>query len=159
MTVAWCGIAAHEPPALSVAIQRSRHTLKGIFQNKTFSVNIPNSALVKKVDFCGLYSGKDTDKSEIFQVFYGTVEKAPLIQECPINLALSYLDKLELGSHVLIVGKIEEVLVEETCIKDGKIDPYMVDPLIYATEVRKYLKLGSPVAEAFKVGKVERTLI
>lgn len=158
MTVAWCGIAAHEPPALSVAIHRARHTLKGILQNKTFSVNIPSSTLVKKVDFCGLYSGKDTDKSGIFQVFYGSVQNAPLIQECPINLGLSYLDHLELGSHFLIVGKIEEVLVEEACIQDGKVDPYKVDPMIYATEIRKYLKIGSPVAEAFKVGKAEGTL-
>jgi flavin reductase (DIM6/NTAB) family NADH-FMN oxidoreductase RutF len=38
MTAAWCGIAASKPPAVSVGLQKVRHTLKGIIENGTFSI-------------------------------------------------------------------------------------------------------------------------
>ena len=47
MTVAWGGIACGDPPMISVAIRHVRHTLKGIRQNQTFSVNIPSVEQVK----------------------------------------------------------------------------------------------------------------
>ncbi len=153
MTVAWCGIASHEPPAISLALQRSRYTLKGILEERAFSVNIPSSRLVKEVDFCGLYSGKETDKSKVFRIFYGKNSKVPMVEDCPVNLECSLMTKIELGSHILIVGMVEEVLVDEDCLVDGKIDPFKVDPIIYATQVRQYLRLGPPLARAFKVGK------
>ncbi|HPC47677.1 MAG TPA: flavin reductase, partial [Deltaproteobacteria bacterium] len=56
MTVAWCGIASHQPPTVAVAIRKGRHTLKGIDANRCFSVNVPTSRMAKVVDFCGIYS-------------------------------------------------------------------------------------------------------
>ena len=47
MTAAWCGIASHKPPAISVALQRKRYTLQGIKEQKTFSINVPSVDLVK----------------------------------------------------------------------------------------------------------------
>ena len=86
MTAAWCGIASHEPPAVAVAVRKNRYTLKGIKKNGTFSINVPSSDMAKETDYCGLYSGKNNDKSQIFKIFYGTLKTAPLIQECPVNL-------------------------------------------------------------------------
>jgi len=45
MTAAWGGIAAFKPPALTVGIQPVRHTLKGIQEHGTFSVNVPSAIL------------------------------------------------------------------------------------------------------------------
>ncbi len=73
MTVGACGVASLEPPTISVAIRHSRHTLKGIRQNMTFSVNVPSVDLVKETDYCGLVSGSKVNKVEACQsnVFYG----------------------------------------------------------------------------------------
>ena len=54
MTVAWCGIAAFKPAAIAVAIHKKRYTLKGIMENKTFSVNVPSTNMVKETDYCAL---------------------------------------------------------------------------------------------------------
>ena len=86
MTAAWCGIAASNPPAISVGLQKIRHTLKGVKAHGTFSINVPCTSLAAKVDYCGIYSGKKRDKSKIFEIFYGVLETAPLVQECPVNL-------------------------------------------------------------------------
>jgi len=153
MTAAWCGIAAFKPPALTVGLQPVRLTLKGIRENGRFSVNIPSADLVKKVDYCGIYSGEKRDKSKIFKTFYGVLETAPLIKECPVNLECKVKHSLDLGSHVLIVGEIVETHISERCLTEGKPDPQKIDPLIYTTVLQQYRRLGEFIAKAFEIGK------
>ncbi|HOS96110.1 MAG TPA: flavin reductase family protein [Deltaproteobacteria bacterium] len=153
MTVAWCGIASHQPPTVSVAIRKGRHTLKGIDALRCFSVNIPTSKMVKTVDFCGIYSGKDRDKSSLFHVDKGENPRIPLIRECPVNLECTLLHSLDLGSHTLVIGEITQSHVRQDCLTGKKVDPLLVDPLIYATSSETYHKLGQVVGTAFQVGK------
>ena len=153
MTAAWCGIASHEPPAISVAIRSVRYTFKGISANNTFSINIPSSDMAAKVDCCGIYSGHKIDKSEIFNVDYGQSDTAPLIQECPVNLECKVIHSLDLGSHVLFVGEILETYIDGECMTAGKADPAKIDPLIYTTGVKQYQKLGEVVGRAWDIGK------
>ena len=157
MTVAWCGIAASKPPAISVGLLKERHTLKGIEEQGTFSINVPSGSLAKKVDYCGIYSGKKKDKSKLFQVFYGVLKTAPLIQECPVNLECKVIHSLDLESHTLLIGEIIETYVSQDCITDGKPDPGKIDPLIYTTGVTQYQRLGDIIGRAFHMGKVEKT--
>ena len=155
MTAAWSGIAASTPPAITVALQHHRHTLKGIKENGVFSVNVPHSGQARETDYCGIYSGTKADKTQVcgFSVFHGKLEKAPLIAECPVNLECSVLHTLKLGSHTLLIGLIEEVHVSEDCMSNGEPDPLKIDPLMYITGANKsYFKLGESVGPAFKIG-------
>jgi len=153
MTAAWCGIASHEPPAVAVAVRKNRYTLEGIRKNETFSINVPSSDMAKETDYCGLYSGKNTDKSQIFKIFYGALKTAPLIQECPVNLECKVIHYLDLGSHTLVVGEIIETYITDNCTSDGKADPEKIDPLIFIPGTQEYHSLGKAIAPAFKVGK------
>ncbi|MBU0989910.1 MAG: flavin reductase family protein, partial [Proteobacteria bacterium] len=99
MTAAWCGIAASSPPAISVALQKVRHTLRGINEQGTFSINVPSTGLARKVDYCGIYSGKETDKSGVFEVDDGVLKSTPLVHDCSVNLECRVVHSLELGSH------------------------------------------------------------
>jgi len=153
MTAAWCGIACMTPPAISVAINHTRHTLKGIKDKGTFSINVPSTVLVKEVDYCGIYSGKKKDKSKLFTVFYGDLKTAPLISECPVGLECKMVHSLDLGSHALVVGEIIETHISEDCLTDGKPDPRKIDPLVYLSHPRDYTSVGDVIARAFSVGK------
>jgi len=153
MTAAWCAIASFRPTAVSVAMQRKRYTLIGVNEQETFSVNIPSADLAQAVDYCGLHSGKKSDKSQIFEVFYGVLETAPLIQECPLNLECKKIHALELGSHTLVVGEVVETYINEGCLTDGKADPEKIDPLVYSPGAQNYHRLGEVIARAFHVGK------
>jgi len=153
MTAAWCGIASQEPPAISVAVRKNRYTLEGIKKNESFSINVPSSDMVKETDYCGIYSGKNNDKSQIFKVFYGTLKTAPMIQECPVNLGCKVIHYLDLGSHTLVVGEIIDTYITDNCTKDGIADPEKIDPIIYIPETREYHRLGKAIAPAFKTGK------
>ena len=156
MTVAWGGIANGEPPMISTAIRHTRHTLKGIRQNETFSVNIPSADMVREADYCGITSGSKVNKAEAcqFEVFYGKLGNAPLIEQCPVNLECKVIHILDLGSHALIIGRIEETHVSESCLTDGKPDVSKIKPITYImAPATQYQALGEVLAKAFSVGK------
>ena len=156
MTVAWGGIANGEPPMISAAIRHTRHTLKGIRQNETFSVNIPSANMVREADYCGITSGSKVNKVEAcqFEVFYGKLGNAPLIEQCPVNLECKVIHILDLGSHALVIGRIEETHVSESCLTDGKPDVSKIRPVTYVmSPVTRYQALGEVLAKAFSVGK------
>ena len=156
MAVAWGSIANGEPPMISVAIRRTRHTLKGIRQNSTFSVNIPSADMVREVDYCGITSGSSVNKVEVcrFKVFYCKLGNAPLIEQCPINLECKVMHILDLGSHSLVVGRIEESHISEICLTDGKPDVNKIKPMSYImSPATRYQALGEVLARAFSIGK------
>lgn len=151
--VAWAGVAASNPPQVSIALQHPRHSLKGIFRNRTFSVNVPSEDLVKETDYCGLVSGRDADKATVcgFEVFYGETPAAPMIEICPINLECAVRHLLDLGSHVLVVGEVKEVHVSEDCLTEGRPDIGKVRPFVFGPG--RYHKVGEAFADAFRIGK------
>jgi len=156
MTVAWAGIANLKPPMLNVAIRRERYTYKGIEENKTFSVNIPSEDLVTETDYCGLVSGKKYDKVAAcgFNVFYGKLKTAPLIDQCPVNLECSLVQEMEFSTHVLCIGQIEEIHVNDNCLTDGKPDVEKIRPLMFSSGVEyAYFGMGTKLAQGFRVGK------
>jgi len=156
MAVAWGGIVDSEPPMISVAIQHIRYTLIGIRQNMTFSVNVPSVDLVKEADYCGTTSGAKVNKAKVcqFNVFYGKLEGAPLIEQCPVNLECKVVHMLDLGSHSLVIGRIEETHVSEACLTDGNPDIAKIKPLAYIVAPhRHYQSLGEVVAKAYSIGQ------
>lgn len=156
MTVAWSGIANGEPPMISVAIRRTRYTLRGIRQNLTFSVNVPSTDMVRETDYCGLTHGSEVNKVEVcqFKVFYGELGNAPLIEQCPINLECKVAHILDLDSHSLVVGRIEETHVSEDCLTHGKPDVNKIKPLSYIrAPAERYQALGKVIAKAFSIGE------
>jgi len=155
MAVAWCGIVNSEPAMVSIAIRHHRHTRKGITQNSTFSINIPSTEMVRETDYCGIISGRKVDKVEVcqFKVFYGKLGNAPLIEQCPVNLECQTMQMLDLGSHSLFIGRIEESYISESCLTDGKPDVDKINPFAYIVDPdREYRALGEVVAKAFSIG-------
>ncbi len=156
MAVAWCGIANGEPPMISVAMRHHRYTHRGIRQNLSFSVNVPSTDMVRETDYCGLISGSKINKVEVchFKVFYGKLDNAPLIEQCPINLECKVVHILDLGSHSLIVGRIEETHISESCLTDGKPDVSKIKPLAYTTApARQYQAIGDVIAKTYSIGE------
>jgi flavin reductase (DIM6/NTAB) family NADH-FMN oxidoreductase RutF len=65
---------------------------------------------------------------------------------------------LDLGSHVLVVGRIAETHVSEDCLTDGKPDVSKIKPFGYTmTPDNHYRPLGEVIARAFSVGKELRS--
>ena len=154
MAVGGGGVASAQPPMISVLIRHKSYTLKGIWQNKTFSINTPSVDLVKEADFCGITSGADVDKVKTcqFKVFYGHLETAPLIEQCPVNLECRVVHILNLGSHALVIGQVEGAYASEDCLTNGMPDVKKIRPIIFDIDFRRYLAFGDVIAESHKVG-------
>jgi len=147
--VGGCHNANGDPPMISVSIRRQVYTYRGITQNLTFSVNVPSTDMVRETDYCGTASGSKVNKVKIcqFNVFYGKLNSAPLIEQCPVNLECRVVHMLNLGSHSLIVGRIEEIHISESCLTDGKPDLNKIKPFTYSrAPADQYQALGQAIA-------------
>jgi len=151
LTIAWVGIVNRSH--LSISLGKSHFTNQGIRKNKTFSVNIPPIDLVKETDYCGLVSGKNVDKSGVFKTFYGKLETAPMIEECPINLECRLVKTVDFPGNELFIGEIVETYCEEEVFTEDYIDFAKVQPLLYITTDKSYWKLDNRVAKAYEIGK------
>jgi flavin reductase (DIM6/NTAB) family NADH-FMN oxidoreductase RutF len=152
ITVSWAGITSAEPPTMSIAIRNIRYSLKGIMQNMMFSVNVPSASMVKETDYCGTVSGSVYDKVKEcnFKIFYGILKKAPLIEQCPINLECEVLQNISLGDHTVFIGKIVETYISEDCFTNGIPDIRKIDPLYFCKitdQSKGYYKLGEFIAK------------
>jgi flavin reductase (DIM6/NTAB) family NADH-FMN oxidoreductase RutF len=153
-TIAHVGILNAAPPHhISLSMARMHYTNRGIREHGQFSVNIPSQDLVVETDYCGIVSGKRTDKSKLFDVFFGTLPHAPLISQCPICMECRLDQTVELPTHEVFVGVVVETHCDETVLTGGKVDLAKVRPLLFDMSTRKYWSIGSAVGDAWKVGK------
>lgn len=151
MAAAWATVACMNPPMVCVALNKARYTVRGIEENKTFSLNVTTTGQVVETDHCGLVSGANRDKSGVFRSSYGKAKTAPLADECPVNIECRLFDSLECGSHILYVGEIVEIYADKTCVTNGKPDITKVKPIVYAQAT--YFSVGDEAGRAFSEGK------
>ena len=156
-TLAYVGIVESTPPMISISSYETHYTNIGIKENGTFSVNTPTEDIIEATDFCGLYSGKEVDKSEIFEVFYGDLETAPMITQASLNLeckVLKTIDTKEISgadeSHEIFIGQIEQAYADTNYLTDEKPDIRKLKSLLYSS--KNYWKLSASFAKAFNIG-------
>ncbi len=152
MAVGWISRVNFNPPLFAIALA-PHYTNKGIYENREFSINIPDVSLVEKTDYFGLVSGSKTDKSEIFNVFYGESDKVPLIKECPVCMSCSVYDAVKLPSNTLYIGEPKEVFTEEKYMTDNKLDIKKINPFTLTMPDNHYWSVGENLGKAWIIGK------
>jgi flavin reductase (DIM6/NTAB) family NADH-FMN oxidoreductase RutF len=151
ITIAHVGIM--DPGSVSLGMNKMHYTNAGIKETGTFSVNIPSVEMIKETDYCGLVSGKNIDKAALFEVFYGNLKTAPMIEECPINMECRLVQTVDFPRHDIFIGEIVEAYCEERCLTEGIVDFSKVQPILFAMNDKSYWKLGERLARAWHVGK------
>ena len=94
LTIAWTGIVCTRPPMTYISVRPERFSYDIIKTSGEFAINLTTSAMVKQVDYCGVKSGKDTDKIAVcgFHVSPSQKISAPVIDECPVSLECRVTD-------------------------------------------------------------------
>lgn len=124
-TVAWCGTCCTNPPMLYISVRPERYSYQLIKETGEFVVNLTTEALAFATDYCGVKSGKDTDKFkdckltpiESKHVSCVSIDESPVNIECKVNQIL------ELGSHHMIIADVLGVTVDDTLMdQNGKFD-------------------------------------
>jgi flavin reductase (DIM6/NTAB) family NADH-FMN oxidoreductase RutF len=154
LAVAWFTMCNPKPAYIAVSLGKSHYTNPGIKANGTFSVNIPSAGVAEKADYCGIVSGKNADKSAVFDVFYGKLKTAPMAKECPFNIECKLIQTVDLPAEELFIGEIVAAYCEETCLTDGTPDLAKIDPfLLVSSAGKRYMKLGPDIGGAWEIGK------
>ncbi|MFC1949768.1 flavin reductase family protein [Chloroflexota bacterium] len=143
------GLANRPVPLVYISSIKTHYTNVGIKENGYFSINWPSRDLVEKVNYVGSVSGKDIDKSKVFSVFYGSVDKAPLIEECPVNTACKLIQTLDLPRYEVFIGEIMETFVNKDCSEGDKPVHKNINPLVTPLLTRDgaYWELGNEVGQ------------
>jgi flavin reductase (DIM6/NTAB) family NADH-FMN oxidoreductase RutF len=151
ITIAHVGIVGMQH--VCVSMNKMHFSNAGIKKNETFSVNIPSVDQVRPTDYCGMVSGKTTDKSGEFTVFYGRLKTAPMIEECPVSMECRLVKTVELSSYENFIGEVEQTYCDDVVLTDGKIDIGKLRPLLFSMHDKKYWAIGEPYAKAWSIGK------
>ena len=153
MAVGWVARVNFQPPMIAVALGKGHYTNGGIHASGAFSVNIPGTDLLAKVDYCGLVSGRDEDKASLFTVVRGEKTGAPMIDECPLCMECKLHSAVDLPSNTLFIGEIIETYTEERYLTDGKPDIKKINPFTLTMPDNNYWKVGENTGTAWSIGK------
>jgi len=153
MALGWITRINANPPLLAVGVNCSHLTNRLIRENKTFSINIPSVNLIEKVDYCGLVSGKNEDKSNLFNIQYGELKTAPLIEECPLSLECRLIDIFEMATNDLFIGEIVASYCDDRYLTDGMPDMAKINPLLLTMPDNYYWNVGDKVGKAWSIGR------
>jgi flavin reductase (DIM6/NTAB) family NADH-FMN oxidoreductase RutF len=154
ITIAYCGIVQHKPAMIAVASGKIHYTNNGIKENQTFSVNIPCEDMAVITDYIGMKSGREIDKSQLFEVFYGELKTAPMIKEAPLNLECRLVETLDFGGmNEIFIGEIIQTYAFEDILTSGLPDIKKFKPILFSMHDKNYWKVGEHLGKAWDIGR------
>ena len=143
LTIGWTGICATHPPMTYISVRPTRYSHQLIEESGEFAINLTTTAMCREVDFCGVRSGKDTDKIAKcgFHLLPSDKISAPILQESPVSLSCKVTQTIPLGSHDMFLAEIVSVAVDERYVDSkGKLNLQQSGLLAYAHG--EYFSLG-----------------
>ncbi len=142
-TVAWTGTVCSDPPMVSISVRPQRYSHQIIEDTGEFVINLTTRKLVRAVDYCGVKSGRDTDKFKDMGLHLLSAQqvKAPLLEESPVNIECRVKDTLRLGTHDMYVAQVAAVHGDDAYLdKEGR---FMLDQTeLIAYSHGSYFSLG-----------------
>ena len=124
-TVAWCGTCCTNPPMLYISVRPERYSYDLIMETKEFVVNLTTEELTFATDYCGVKSGRDTNKFKDMnlEVMESKYVKAPSLVKSPVNIECKVKEIMPLGSHTMFIAEILGVTVDDKYMdQNGKFD-------------------------------------
>lgn len=121
MTAAWTGTIASDPVITYVSIRPSRYSHNIIKESGEFVINLAAYHFFEAVDYCGVKSGRDTDKFKEtgLTAIASTKVSAPQIEQSPISLECKVLKIEHYGTHDMFVAEVLAVDVDDRYIEEN----------------------------------------
>ena len=158
LTVAWTGILCTQPPVTYISVRRERYSYEMIKNSGEFVINLPTAELVRAVDYCGVKSGRNTDKLKDtgLRVEASSEVSAPLIVQSPVNVECRVRETLPLGTHDMFIADIVRVDAAKELLDDkGRLALEKAGLLAYAHG--DYFALGKKLGSfGFTVRKAKK---
>ncbi|MEG1925172.1 MAG: flavin reductase family protein [Ruthenibacterium sp.] len=158
LTVAWTGILNSQPPKTYISVRPERYSHDLIKESGEFVLNLPTSALVNAVDYCGVKSGRDENKFEKAKLTpqIASAVKCPMVGESPVSIECRVTETVEMGSHTMFIADILAVNVANDIVNAaGKLCLAKAGLCAYAHG--EYFALGRKIGDfGFSVKKKKK---
>ena len=105
MTMSWHMMIDFEPPIIGCVISDRNYTFEILKATKECVLNIPTVELAEQVVKCGNTSGRKVDKFNAFALtpMAAACVKAPLIDECYLNIECKIIDTRMVNKYNLFI--------------------------------------------------------
>ncbi len=153
MALGWVTRINAKPALFGIGVNKAHETGKAIIKSGEFSLSMPSTDMVEVTDYTGLVSARNSDKSELFELFYGELKSAPLIKESPLTLSFKLHSTVDFPTNRLFVGELIESWCEDDCLTEGKPDIKKIDPFMLTMPDNQFWALGGKVGDAWGSGK------
>ena len=151
--IAWTTPLSMTPPVVGCVIHPHRHTADMIRFSEEFAINIPGPSLLKETAFLGSQSGLDNNKLDAagLELFKAQRIDAPLIEGCLAWIECGLQDVIQIGDHMLFVGKVIGVqALDEAYAQHWLLEERRYSPLTYIGGTT-YAVLGEPLEAVLTV--------
>ena len=135
LTIAWTGTVCTNPPMAYISVRPERYSYGMLKKTGEFVINLTTEALVRATDYCGVRSGRDTDKWKDTGLTPGkaSVVSAPIIRESPVNIECRVTEIKELGSHHMFLAEVVAIDVDGQWLDEkGKFHLEKTKPIVYS---------------------------
>ena len=153
MALGWVTRVNFQPALFAIGVNKAHATGEAIIETGEFSLSMPSTDMVEVTDYTGLVSARKTDKSELFELFYGELESAPMIKESPLTLSFKLHSTVDFETNRLFIGELVESWCDDDCLTDGKPDVTKINPFMLTMPDNQFWALGDKVGDAWSAGK------
>ena len=135
ITIAWTGTVCTNPPMAYISVRPERYSYGMLKETGEFVINLTTEKLVRATDYCGVKSGRDTDKWKETGLTPIPAQEVnvPLIKESPVNIECRVSEIRELGSHHMFLARVVAVDVDEAYLNEqGRFELQKAAPIGYS---------------------------
>ncbi len=120
LPVAYVMPASIRPPLIAVSISPERYSYDIIHKTEEFALNLPGRRLLHHVQFLGSVSGNDVDKLDLTKLPTRRARRLDtiLLEGCVGWIECGLQEEVEIGDHVLLIGRVVAASVEEDAFSD-----------------------------------------
>ncbi len=126
-----------------ISVRPERYSYDIIKETGEFVINLVNRDIVYAADYCGVKSGRDTDKYKEMKLtpLESRFVQTPGISESPVNIECKVKQIIPLGSHDMFLAEVAGVTVDDRYMDEtGKFN--LNDSGLTAYSHGEYFELG-----------------
>ena len=131
-TIGDIAVAGLNPPLVMISLHENHNATKYVLQHSKMSINMTVKEMLKEVDYAGIYSSKQVDKSDLFEYEY--LDDFPVMKHSPFCLIVETIEHVKVEHRMIFVCKVTKTLVEEILITDNRLNLTSIKPILYGLD-------------------------
>ncbi len=151
MLLSHVGIIGHD--RIMISMRKSHYSNQGVRENRKFSINIIDEAMLPRADYAGMVSGAKEDKSKLFDYTIGAAGM-PIINESPLTMECVVEDIYETEAFDNFICKIANTYAAADVLDvNDKIDYNKLKPVLFEMPTYQYIRTGDVIGKCRTLGK------